>query len=113
MENITMKRNNTTKNKQPKNVLRIADSPKFTNRKLIAAERVANPDEFINFTLGENTFGLAKGDSLICTTEFNPEEILEDSLVVFENESGYRITAAANIDNSSIFALIKFVQREL
>ncbi len=108
-----MKRNNTTKTKQPKNVLRIADNPKFTNRKLIAVRREANPGEFVNFTLGENTFGLAAGDSLICTTEFSPDEILEDSLVIFENERGYRITAAANIDKSSIFALVKRFQRDL
>jgi tRNA A37 threonylcarbamoyladenosine synthetase subunit TsaC/SUA5/YrdC len=54
-----------------------------------------------------------EGDSLICTTEFSSDEIREDSLVVFETESGYALTAAASIDNSRIFAVVKRFQREL
>ncbi len=102
-----------SQNKKTGNVLSIADNSKFTNRKLISVGRGANPDEFVTFTLGANRFGLAEGDSLICTTEFSSDEIQEDSLVIIETESGYALTAAASIDNSRIFAVVKRFQREL
>ncbi len=107
-----MKKNNATKNKNVGRILSISDNPKFRQTAEIYLPQNESDKNLIIFTLTSNAFGIAAGDLLICTTDFDTNEI-QDNLVIARTESGYRITAAAGIDNSSIFALIKFVQREL
>jgi hypothetical protein len=105
-----MKRNNTTKNKQPKNVFRIADSPKWTDKKMIAVERGANPGDYVTFTLASNRYGLFKGDTLICKTDFNPDEIKDSTLVIAETSNGLSLTC--NVDINTVYAVVSAYQRE-
>jgi hypothetical protein len=101
-----------SQNKKTGNVLNIADNPKFTNRKLIVAGRGANHGEFVSFTLSANTFGLAEGDSLICKTEFDTNEIQDNTLVIVETPSGYSLTSNVS-DTTSVYAIVKGFQRDL
>ncbi len=107
-----MKKNNATKNKNVGRILSISDNPKFRQTAKIYLPQNESDENLIIFTLTSNAFGIAAGDLLICTTDFDTNEI-QDKLVIARTGSGYRITANASIDNSSIYALIKFVQREL
>jgi hypothetical protein len=105
-----MKRNNT-KTEKPKNVFRIADNPKWTDKKMIAVERGANPGAYVTFTLVSNHYGLFKGDTLICKTDFNPDEIKDSTLVIAETPDGMSLTCNVS-DISTVCAVVWAYQRE-
>ncbi len=106
-----MKKNNATKNKNVGRILSISDNPKFRQTAKIYLPQNESDENLIIFTLTSNAFGIAAGDLLICTTDFDTNEI-QDKLVIARTESGYRITTNAS-DKSRVCALVKGFQREL
>lgn len=79
---------NLAQKKRKTNILRLADNPRFqpTESGIYIPKIEATSGDVFSHSLGENLFGLMRGDRLICRADFNLDALNNYALVINERD---------------------------